>query len=199
MIRTHMTKLGAALFGVVLFYGLIYMTSAALFNTRPATSVPIDENGRAIAMDPDVVLAEAAPASAAAPAAAPAEAAPAVEEVADTREPSIAIDAATITGDAVAGEAVFVKNCKTCHKVDGKNAVGPHLDGVVGRATGTAEAFKYSKAMLAHGGHWTVERIDAYLTSPKDEVPKNKMAFNGFGDDAKSRADVIAYLYSVSQ
>ncbi|PTV95577.1 cytochrome c [Rhodobacter aestuarii] len=196
MLKTHMMKLGATLFGVVLFYGLISFTSATLFNTRPATSVPIDENGRAIAMDPNVVLAEAAPAASAAPA--PAAAPEEVEEVVEL-DPFTEIDPATIVGDATAGEAVFQKNCKTCHKVDGKNAVGPHLDGVVGRATGTVEGFKYSKAMKGHTGYWTADRLTAYLTEPKAEVPKNKMAFAGFKDDTQSIQDVIAYLYSVSQ
>ncbi|WP_223641272.1 c-type cytochrome [Rhodobacter sp. TJ_12] len=189
-------KLGATLFGVVVFYGLISFTSATLFNTRPATSVPIDENGRAIAMDPNVVLAEAAPKSAAAPAAA---AEPEEEEPVVELDPFTEIDPATIVGDAAAGEEVFAKNCKTCHKVDGKNAVGPHLDGVVGRATATVEGFKYSKAMQAHTGYWTAERLTAYLTEPKAEVPKNKMAFQGFKDDTESIENVIAYLYSLSQ
>ncbi|WP_097070602.1 c-type cytochrome [Rhodobacter maris] len=199
MLKTHMMKLGAALFGVVLFYGFISMTSAALFATRPATAVPVGEDGRAIAMDPNVVLAEAAPAASAAPAPAADDAAPAAEEPAEALAPRTEIDPATIVGDATAGEAVFQKNCKTCHKVDGKNAVGPHLDGVVGRATATVEGFKYSKGMQAHTGYWTAERMTAYLTDPKAEVPKNKMAFAGFKDDTTSIENVIAYLYSLSK
>ena len=38
-----------------------------------------------------------------------------------------------------------------CHKLDGANAVGPHLDGVVGRPVGSVEGFSYSDAMAGHG------------------------------------------------
>ncbi len=36
------------------------------------------------------------------------------------------------SADASAGERVFGK-CKACHRVDGTNATGPHLNGVVNR------------------------------------------------------------------
>lgn len=34
--------------------------------------------------------------------------------------------------DAAAGEKVFGK-CKACHKIDGADGTGPHLNGIVGR------------------------------------------------------------------
>src|SRR3546814_4438633 len=60
--------------------------------------------------------------------------------------------AASAAGDAASGEQVF-KRCTACHAVgeDAKNKVGPQLNGVVGRAAGTVEGFKYSKAMAAAG------------------------------------------------
>lgn len=186
--KTLITKTGAALFGVVVFYGFIYMLSNSVYATRPATAVLVDDKGKAVLAVP------AAPA-AAAPAAEAAPVEAAAEPAAPALPPTVEIDLATITGDAKAGEAIFIKNCKTCHKVDGKNAVGPHLNGVVGRATATAEAFKYSVAMKAHTGHWTAERLDVYLTNPKAEVPGTRMSFAGL-KDAKDRADVIAYLHS---
>src|SRR3546814_9912651 len=52
--------------------------------------------------------------------------------------------AASAAGDAASGEQVF-KRCTACHAVgeDAKNKVGPQLNGVVGRAAGTVEGFKY--------------------------------------------------------
>ena len=50
--------------------------------------------------------------------------------------------------DVVAGEKVFSK-CKACHKVDGENGTGPHLNGVVERAAGSVEGFAYSDALVA--------------------------------------------------
>ena len=48
-----------------------------------------------------------------------------------------AIDLPTLlaAADASRGERVFAK-CKACHKVDGTDGTGPHLNGVVGRAVG---------------------------------------------------------------
>ncbi|MEL6477328.1 MAG: cytochrome c family protein [Pseudomonadota bacterium] len=98
-------------------------------------------------------------------------------------------------GDAAKGEKVFRK-CKACHKVeDGKNAVGPHMHGIVGRAIGSVEGYKYSKAMAAfgEGKSWTAEELDAYLANPRKHVKGTKMAFAGLKKDDQ-RADVIAYL-----
>ena len=99
-------------------------------------------------------------------------------------------------GDAAAGETVF-KKCKACHDAGAgaKNKVGPMLTGVVGRAWGTVEGFKYSDDLAgqAAGKVWDEATLDAYLTNPKDLIPKGKMAFAGL-KDAADRANVIAYL-----
>ena len=102
-------------------------------------------------------------------------------------------------GDPAKGEKVF-KKCKACHTVgDGaKNKVGPMLNGIVDATAGSVEGFKYSKAMLAkqaEGLVWTTEALDAYLTKPKDFVPKTKMTFAGLKKE-QQRADIIAYLKS---
>ncbi|MDF1721596.1 MAG: cytochrome c family protein [Minwuia sp.] len=98
--------------------------------------------------------------------------------------------------DAVAGEKVFRK-CAACHTVDvgGKNKIGPALSGVIGRTAGTADGYRYSRAMKAADFAWTAEALDSYLTSPKTFVPGNKMPFPGL-KKADDRADVIAYIQS---
>lgn len=101
------------------------------------------------------------------------------------------------SADVAAGEKVFSK-CRACHKVDGANATGPHLDGVVGRAVATVDGFTYSNAMKAHGGEWTPEELSKFLTSPKDSVPGTKMIFAGL-PKVQDRANLIAYLESVSK
>ena len=98
-------------------------------------------------------------------------------------------------GDAKAGKKVFNK-CRACHDVKGKNKVGPHLDGVIGRTAGTVEGFKYSDSMKAKGEEglvWNEETIAAYMKDPKDYVPNNKMAFAGLKKD-EDIANLIAYL-----
>ncbi|MEM7508078.1 MAG: cytochrome c family protein [Pseudomonadota bacterium] len=97
--------------------------------------------------------------------------------------------------DAKKGEKVFRK-CKACHKVeDGKNAVGPHLFGIVGRDMAAVDGFKYSKAMTEFGAGktWTAEELDAFLTKPKAYIKGTKMSFGGLKKEDQ-RADVIAYL-----
>ncbi|NDR59329.1 c-type cytochrome [Aliiruegeria sabulilitoris] len=100
-------------------------------------------------------------------------------------------------GDAAAGEKVF-KKCKACHAVgeDAKNKVGPILNGIVGSAAGQKEGFKYSANLLelAEGGlTWDDETLSAYLTKPKDVIPKGKMSFAGLKKE-EDIANVIAYL-----
>lgn len=93
--------------------------------------------------------------------------------------------------DATKGQAVF-KKCAQCHAVDGKNKVGPHLDGVIGRKAGTVPGFTYSEAMKAHGP-WDEASLDAYLEDPRKVVKGTKMIFPGI-KNPQERKDVIAYL-----
>jgi cytochrome c len=99
-------------------------------------------------------------------------------------------------GDPEAGKTIF-KKCATCHTlVEGKKKIGPSLYGVIGRTAGTAEGFKYSKAMKAYGESgvvWAAETLDPYLVAPRKVVKGTKMSFPGLKDQA-DRANVIAYL-----
>ncbi len=102
------------------------------------------------------------------------------------------VAALVAAADAAKGEGVFRK-CAACHKVDGSNAVGPHLDGVVGRDIGAAEGFEYSGAMASHEGAWDPATLYAFLENPKGYVPGTAMAFAGL-PKSEDRANVIAYL-----
>ena len=114
---------------------------------------------------------------------------------------SLIASPALASGDVEAGKKVF-KKCVACHTIDGdtKKKSGPSLDGLYGRAAGTVEGFKYSKAMVAAGAEgwiWTTENFEAYLANPRKAIPKNKMAFAGLKkeDDIKN---VEAYLLTFS-
>ena len=80
--------------------------------------------------------------------------------------------------DPAAGEKIF-KKCAACHKVDGSNGTGPHLNGVVGRARGSVEGFAYSDGMASVHDAWTPELIEVFLTNPKADVKGTKMGFAG--------------------
>ena len=69
---------------------------------------------------------------------------------------SIGVAAAQGIGDPVAGEKVFAK-CKVCHQIGegAKNALGPDLNGVVGRKAGSAPGYNYSAANKNSGLTWT--------------------------------------------
>ena len=96
-------------------------------------------------------------------------------------------------GDAKAGEKVFRK-CKACHYVDKeKNKSGPHLVNIVGRAAGSVDGFKYSKAMKNSGLTWDEATLAEFLKKPKAYLKGTKMAFAGLRKD-KDIDDVIAYL-----
>lgn len=119
--------------------------------------------------------------------------APAAEPAADAAPAGDDFATLFAAADAAAGEKVFGK-CKACHKIDGTNATGPHLNGVVNRAKASVPDFTYSEALLAMAGDtWTPENMDAFLTSPKDYAKGTKMAFAGL-PKPQDRANIIAYL-----
>ena len=98
--------------------------------------------------------------------------------------------------DVEVGKKVFSK-CAPCHAVGpgAKNKVGPELNGLSERKSGTAEGFNYSPAMKAAALTWDAATLDEYLADPKKKVPGNKMLFPGVKDEAE-RADLVAYLES---
>src|SRR5262245_58223370 len=98
--------------------------------------------------------------------------------------------------DAEAGKKLFSK-CAPCHAVGpgAKNKVGPELNGLSERKSGTVEGFNYSAAMKAAGLTWDAATLNEYLADPKKKVPGNKMLFPGVKDEAE-RADLVAYLES---
>ncbi|MBD3664708.1 c-type cytochrome [Sulfitobacter aestuariivivens] len=123
-----------------------------------------------------------------------------VIEVADaggSDEPEEEVDmmALVSSADAGDGEKVFRK-CSACHKVNGEDGVGPHLDGVIDRQIASIDGFGYSGALAGLDGQWTVNELSAFLANPKGYAPGTSMGFSGL-KKPQDRADVIAYLQSV--
>jgi cytochrome c len=96
--------------------------------------------------------------------------------------------------DAALGEKVFIK-CKACHQVgeSAKNAVGPVLNGIVGRKAGTYPDYSYSDANKNSGLTWDEATLKEYLKNPRVKVPGTKMIFTGLPKD-EDISNVIAYL-----
>lgn len=96
--------------------------------------------------------------------------------------------------DAAAGEKDFAV-CRACHQIgpNAKNAVGPELNGLIGRKAGTAPAYNYSAANKNSGITWDAETLTPYLENPQGVVKGTKMIFAGIKDPQKVK-DVIAFL-----
>lgn len=94
--------------------------------------------------------------------------------------------------------ANYAKACAACHSFDKDGtpkSTGPNLAGVLGRKAGST-GFAYSDAMKAHGGDWSYDSLNTFISNPKAYVPGTKMAYAG-EKDAGKRADIIAYLRSL--
>jgi cytochrome c len=96
--------------------------------------------------------------------------------------------------DAALGEKVFLK-CKACHQIgeNAKNAVGPVLNGVVGRKAGTYPGYSYTDANKNSGLTWDEATLKEYLKNPRAKVPGTKMIFPGLTKESDID-NVIAYL-----
>ena len=99
------------------------------------------------------------------------------------------------SADVDSGAREFNK-CKACHKIDGTNATGPHLDGVVGRAVASVDGFSYSGSLAEAADTWTPENLNGFLENPRGYAPGTSMSFAGLRK-VEDRADVVAYLQSL--
>ncbi|HZW47300.1 MAG TPA: cytochrome c family protein [Microvirga sp.] len=96
--------------------------------------------------------------------------------------------------DPAAGEKVFAQ-CRACHQVgpNAKNAVGPHLNGLIGRTAGSVEGYNYSPANKNSGLTWDEATFRDYIQNPKAKIPGTKMVYAGLKDEQRIN-DLIAYL-----
>jgi cytochrome c len=107
---------------------------------------------------------------------------------------SSAAASAALAQDVAAGKSSFNK-CLACHAIgDGaKNKVGPVLNGLDGRKSGTIEGYAYSDANKNSGITWSEAVFKEYIKDPKAKIPGTKMAFPGIKNE-KEINDLWAYL-----
>ena len=98
----------------------------------------------------------------------------------------VASPAVALAQDAEAGKASFNK-CLACHAIgeDAKNKVGPELNGLDGRKSGTAPDNNYSEANKNSGITWNEANFKEYIKDPKAKVPGTKMFFAGIKNETE--------------
>jgi cytochrome c len=96
--------------------------------------------------------------------------------------------------DVAAGEQSF-KKCLPCHSIGegAKNKVGPVLNGLAGRHSGSIEGFSYTDANKNSGITWDEATFKDYIKDPRAKIPGTKMVFAGIKNE-KEISDLWAYL-----
>ncbi len=81
-------------------------------------------------------------------------------------------------GDVAAGEQSF-KKCLPCHSIGegAKNKVGPELNGIAGRHSGTVPNYSYSDANKNTGITWNEQTFKQYIKDPRAMIRGTKMIF----------------------
>ena len=107
---------------------------------------------------------------------------------------SSAAATAALAQDAEAGKTSFNK-CLACHAIGegAKNKVGPELNGIDGRKSGTAADYNYSDANKNSGITWNEAQFKEYIKDPKAKIPGTKMVFAGVKNE-KEVNDLWAFI-----
>ena len=106
----------------------------------------------------------------------------------------IASSAGALAQDVAAGETSF-KKCLPCHRIGegAKNLVGPELNGLEGRKSGSVEGYSYTEANKNSGITWDEAQFKEYITNPRTKIPGTKMVFAGVSSE-NERNNLWAYL-----
>ena len=107
---------------------------------------------------------------------------------------SAAASSAALAQDVAAGKTSFNK-CLACHAVGegAKNKVGPVLNGLQGRKSGTVEGYSYTEANKNSGITWDEATFKDYIKDPKAKIPGTKMVFAGIKNEQEA-SDLWAFL-----
>jgi len=96
--------------------------------------------------------------------------------------------------DVAKGEISFHK-CLACHAVgpNPQKKLGPELNGLDGRHSGSVADYSYSDANKNSGIAWGEATFKQYIKDPKAMIPGTKMPFAGIKNDQEIN-DLWAYL-----
>src|ERR1043165_3331994 len=106
----------------------------------------------------------------------------------------VASSACASAQDLAPGENSF-KKCLPCHSVgeDAKNKVGPVLNGLEGRKSGTIEGYNYTEANKNSGITWDEATFKEYIQDPRAKIKGTQMVFAGIKSENEI-ASLWAYL-----
>ena len=101
---------------------------------------------------------------------------------------------AAVAQDVEKGANSF-KKCLPCHSIGpgAKNKIGPELNGLDGRKSGTVPGFNYSDANKNSGIVWDEATFKEYIKDPRAKIPGTKMTFPGIKNEQEIN-DLWAYL-----
>jgi cytochrome c len=101
---------------------------------------------------------------------------------------------AALAQNVAAGKTSFNK-CMACHAIGegAKNKIGPELNGLNGRKSGTAPDYSYSDANKNSGITWSEAEFKDYIKDPKTKIPGTKMSFAGIKSEQEVN-DLWAFL-----
>jgi cytochrome c len=96
--------------------------------------------------------------------------------------------------DVEKGQHSFNK-CVACHAIGpgAVNKIGPELNGLDGRHSGSAPDYNYSDANKNSGIVWDEAHFKEYIKSPRAMIPGTKMTFAGISNPQEID-DLWAYL-----
>ncbi len=82
--------------------------------------------------------------------------------------------------DPERAEFIYKQNCVSCHslKASAESNIGPHLEAIAGRRSGTLPNYNYSSAMKVNNRTsiiWDSRTIAAFITNPQAIFPGTKM------------------------
>ncbi len=108
---------------------------------------------------------------------------------------AIAISAEnSLAQDVQKGQTVF-NMCLPCHSIGpgAQNKVGPELNGLDGRHSGSVPDFDYSDANKNSGIVWNEATFKKYIQNPQGAIPGTKMIFPGVKNEQQVN-DLWAYV-----
>lgn len=106
----------------------------------------------------------------------------------------VASTGSSFAQDVAAGATTF-KKCAICHDVGekAKNKVGPELNGLDSRPTGSVAGYNYSDANKKSGITWNEATFLEYIKDPRAKIPGTKMIFPGIKNETEAK-NLWAYL-----